>query len=93
MPARCRISANARALSGLSPTDYVETETATVDGRRVYRLALRALQSAPGMGHISVLYRPEVVSIDSTIIVLRGIERVQLADGIAGLVQEWAVQF
>jgi hypothetical protein len=60
---------------------YVETETVMVDGRPVRRLALRVFQSAPGMGQINVLYRPEVVRIDDTTMVLRGIERVQLADG------------
>ena len=38
-----------------------------------------------------MLYRLEVVRIDDTTMVLRGIERVQLADGVAGLVQEWLV--
>lgn len=54
-------------------------------------LVLQSLNSAPDR-HLHALYSGVVARVDGDSLVLRGVERVEEPDGVAGMVQEWRLK-
>ena len=54
-------------------------------------LVLQSLNSAPDR-HLHALYTAVVARVDGDSLVLRGVERIEEPDGVAGVVQEWQLK-